>query len=81
MRNCDNVTNGAGALKLGHNEGQNTEAALVDLRVQLGTITATVARLEWRDQKRQRLNRIAAILAAALTIWGAVGLVLLGWFF
>jgi hypothetical protein len=81
MPNYDHVINGAGSRKLGAKDGQDTEAALADLRLQLGTITATVARLERRTHERQRLNRIATLVASALAIWGVIGLVLLRWFF
>ena len=81
MRNHDRVINGTGSRELGDKEGQNTEAALADLRLQLGAMTSTIARLEPRSLKRQSLNRIATMVAAALAIWGLFGLVLLRWFF
>jgi hypothetical protein len=78
MRNYDHVPNGVGTRK----PADETQVALDDLRVQLGTITATVARLERRSHERQWLSRSrdAAIIAAASAICGVLGLVLLGRF-
>jgi hypothetical protein len=82
MRNYDRLANGAGARKPENNDRQDTEAALEVLRLQLDSVTATVARLERQSQVRQgsplRQIRIAGIIAAVLTVSGLLWFALLG---
>jgi hypothetical protein len=81
MRNHDHLANGAGARKLENRDRQDTEAALEVLRLQLDSVTATVARLERQSQLRQtspfRPIRIAGIITAVVAVAGLLWFALL----